>query len=58
MGSTLTQNYMPRSVTSFQQKIVAFQPKNWENWDVFLSINSTNFAKEFEKFTKFSISEI
>jgi len=58
MGSSSTQNYMPRSVTFFQQKIVAFQPKNWENWDFLLSINSANLAKEFEKFAKFSISQI
>ncbi len=49
---------MPRSVTFFQQKIVAFQPKNWENWDFLSSINSANLAKECEKFAKFLISQI
>lgn len=58
MGSSSTQNYMPRSVTFFEQKIVTFQPKVWENWDFLSSINLTNFAKEFEKFAKFSISQI
>ncbi len=58
MGSSSTQNYMPRLVTFFEQKIVAFQPKHWENWVALLSISLTDFAKEFEKFTKFSISQI
>jgi hypothetical protein len=49
---------MPRLVTFFEQKIVAFQPKHWENWVALLSISLTDFAKEFEKFTKFSISQI
>ncbi len=58
MGSSSTLNYMLRSVTFFEQKIVAFQPKNWENWDFLSSINSNNFVKEFEKIAKFSISQI
>jgi len=58
MGSSLTQNYMPRSVTFFEQKIVTFQPKNWENWDFLSSINLTNFAKEFKIHQIFDITNL
>ncbi len=44
---------MPRLVTFFEQKIVAFQPKHWENWVALLSISLTDFAKEFENSPNF-----